>query len=190
MCGWDWDMVTGADTLYGDTRAIFGTEPGSNHDAVRRLIHPDDLERIERDLADAAGNLRDFDGEFRVVHPDGSIHWIHGRGKFSYQDGKAVRMVGVNVDITEQKNRERGVGEAKADLQAQKTLLETIVDHIPIMLLLHARAGQGALGPSHLGGHARLDPRRQWGRSRAAVVSPSRNIAEDGAAATVESDPR
>src|SRR5579862_6405001 len=142
MCGWDWDMVTGADTLYGDTRAIFGTDPGSNYDAVRRLIHPDDLGRVEHDLADAAGNHRDFDGEFRVVHPDGSVHWIHGRGKFSYQDGKAVRMVGVNVDITEQKHRERELAEAKADLQAQKALLETIVDHVPIMLCYMREPGK------------------------------------------------
>jgi PAS domain S-box-containing protein len=142
MCGWDWDMVTGADTFYGDTVAIFGTEPGATYDAFRRIVHPDDLAPLEQALADAAENRHDYDGEFRVVHPHGAVRWIHGRGKFTYEGGKAVRMVGVNVDVTEAKNREWELAEARANLQGQKTLLETIVDNIPVMLCCMREPGK------------------------------------------------
>ena len=82
MCGWDWDMVTGEEAFHGDTTALFGAQPGDSYAAFRCLIHPDDLENVEKELAEAAQNQRDYDGEFRVVHPDGSVHWIHGRGRF------------------------------------------------------------------------------------------------------------
>jgi PAS domain S-box-containing protein len=142
MCGWDWNMVTGEDSFYGDTAGIFSTAPGDSYANLRRLIHPEDLERVEKELADAIENHCDYDGEFRVVHPDGRVHWIRGRGKFFYEDGKAVRMVGVNVDVTEHRNRERELAEAKADLQAQKTLLENIVDNIPILLCYMREPGK------------------------------------------------
>ena len=59
-----------------------------------------------------------------------------------FKDGQAVRMVGINAEVTAQKNRERELAEARADLEAQKTLLETIVDHVPIMLCYMREPGK------------------------------------------------
>jgi len=48
--------------------------------------------------------------EYRIVWPDGSIHWIAGRGRFEYNEtGEPVRMRGAVLDITERKQTEEQV---------------------------------------------------------------------------------
>jgi PAS domain S-box-containing protein len=135
-------MITGGCSFYGDTKSFFGSDPGKSFADLRRFIHPDDVESTEQALADAAASHRNYDGEFRVVHPEGSIRWTRGQGQFFYRHGKPVRMVGVNADVTEGKNRERELSEAKVNLQSQAALLEAMVDNIPIMLCYMREPGK------------------------------------------------
>ncbi len=76
-------------------------------------LHEEDRERVARQLDEAiapdAGG--DYDVEYRMVWPDGSVHWTNARGRV-YFDGagaarRAVRMIGVEADITARKNAER-----------------------------------------------------------------------------------
>ncbi len=105
---WDWNL--GTDALWWDDREyeLFGILPGEFSGYAAQAferIHPDDREKARKAVMDAisAGGL--FDTEFRVIHPDGSIHWLAARGQ-----GVAAgvnRMVGVNYDITGLKQAER-----------------------------------------------------------------------------------
>jgi PAS domain S-box-containing protein len=135
-------MITGGCRFYGDTESIFGSDPGTSFAEFRRFIHPDDVESTEQALADAAANHRNYDGEFRVVHPGGAIRWTHGQGQFSYRQGKPVRMVGVNADVTDGKVRERELSEAKDNLESQTALLEATAENIPIMLCYMREPGK------------------------------------------------
>jgi signal transduction histidine kinase/CheY-like chemotaxis protein len=73
------------------------------------MIHPADRERVERIMS---GQVVD-EAEFRIVWPDGSVHWILGKGKaFLDQSGRPIRMVGVLMDITERKRLEERLREA------------------------------------------------------------------------------
>ena len=69
-------------------------------------IHPEERDRVERAFM-AEAMKGNFDEEYRIVRPDGSIRWIHDRG-FSIPDrsGKTYRIAGIAEDITERKQVE------------------------------------------------------------------------------------
>jgi PAS domain S-box-containing protein len=68
-------------------------------------IHPDDRARIAHAFASWIGD-RDrgnWDAEFRVVRPDGTIRWIHERGVAFANEGGLQRVSGISTDITERR---------------------------------------------------------------------------------------
>lgn len=66
------------------------------------VIHPDDMERIDRQLHDALANKRSFHCEYRMIHRDSTEHWVSETSCGVYDDnGKAVWIDGVIIDITD-----------------------------------------------------------------------------------------
>ena len=113
---WDWDLVTGK--VYYSERwwNMLGYPSGEGIDdaeTLRRLLHPDDDGRVTDYLADLLPSTRDsFTLEFRLRHHDGHYVPVLSRG-FVLRDGAgtAVRMSGVNTDLTERKRTERRIYE-------------------------------------------------------------------------------
>jgi PAS domain S-box-containing protein len=77
-----------------------------NFDRFIQHVHADDRAEVAQTLHTALTALRDWRAQCRVVWPDGSIHWITTAGNVHYQDGIARRMVGIVIDITEQRQAE------------------------------------------------------------------------------------
>ena len=72
------------------------------------LIHPDDRDRVEQSLFAPFETRTPVEEEWRVVWPDHSLHWLAGRWNvFKDAAGNPVRLMGVNIDITERKNLEQ-----------------------------------------------------------------------------------
>jgi light-regulated signal transduction histidine kinase (bacteriophytochrome) len=70
-------------------------------------IHPDDRLRTAASLRDSLAQRADFDVEYRILQPDGSLHWVEAKGRGEFDaTGKPVRMMGVALDITERKRAE------------------------------------------------------------------------------------
>lgn len=66
------------------------------------VIHPDDMERIDKQLHDALANKRSFHCEYRIIHRDGAEHWVSETSCGVYNEsGKAVWIDGVIIDITD-----------------------------------------------------------------------------------------
>ena len=86
-------------------------------------VHPEDRERLE-ELRNRAFRLQsnDYRVDYRTIRPDGEIRWIDARIFISYRsDGHPVRIVGVNIDITERKKAEDALRRRKAELaEAQR----------------------------------------------------------------------
>ncbi|HEY9666130.1 MAG TPA: GAF domain-containing protein [Coleofasciculaceae cyanobacterium] len=116
--------------IWGRTCASLYEQPRSFVNA----IHPDDRDRI---LAVFKQQRQSgFSEEYRIVQPDGSVRWIWDRGfPVRNQAGQLHCLVGVSQDITERKQ----VTEA---VKQQKELLQTIFDHIPVMVGFFDAAGQ------------------------------------------------
>ncbi|HET7625903.1 MAG TPA: PAS domain S-box protein [Verrucomicrobiae bacterium] len=107
---WDWNMESGKITWDDYNSALFGLKPGEfrgNFDHFRDLVHPDDLEPVERAISTVVDNKGNLMMEFRVIWPNGEIRDLFARGKvFFDRRGKPVRMAGVTLDITERKRGE------------------------------------------------------------------------------------
>ena len=94
---------------------LWGYGPGEfpgTYQAFAERLHPDDLLAVEEKVARCRSARRPYEIEFRVVWPDGSVHWVHGRGEFVFDEaGQAVRMRGVVLDITARKTAEAAMRE-------------------------------------------------------------------------------
>nr|WP_314732897.1 PAS domain S-box protein [Sphingomonas sp. LC-1] len=101
---WDWNVVTGEIHWSDEHFRMEGYDVGEvtpSYETWASRIHPDDRSRTEAVLHQAMERHEEFAHEFRVVHPDRSIHWLSGRGRFYYDDaGRPVRMVGAIVETT------------------------------------------------------------------------------------------
>ncbi|PWT98223.1 MAG: hypothetical protein C5B51_29775 [Terriglobia bacterium] len=101
---WDWDIPGGRTYCNREWGPLYGLPADSlalPRERWLALIHPDDRTRVDREIRDAMDGTTQYETEFRVVWPDGSTHWLFGKGRV-YRDtqGKAIRMQGVNIDIT------------------------------------------------------------------------------------------
>ena len=78
-------------------------------------IHPEDRERVGATFAAwiESGSTRPWEVEFRVVHPSGSIRWIHDRGVFMSEAGGPQRVSGIATDITERRRAEAALRESE-----------------------------------------------------------------------------
>jgi signal transduction histidine kinase/ABC-type amino acid transport substrate-binding protein/CheY-like chemotaxis protein len=104
---WDWDIISNQMiwddmmfTIYGikERPQSFGVE------LWKSCLHPDDVMFVwDACLAAIRGDIN-YNVEFRIIHPDQSVRYIKGEGIILRdEDGNAERMLGVNFDITEQK---------------------------------------------------------------------------------------
>lgn len=107
---WDWDVVTGEVHWSDEHFRMEGYSVGEvmpSYENWAARIHPDDRPGTEAALQRAMDRREEFSQEFRAVHPDGSAHWLSGRGKFFYDDeGRPIRMVGAMVETTERREWE------------------------------------------------------------------------------------
>jgi len=154
---WDWDLRTGDVYFSPRWKSILGYE---DHEIAHRIeeweqrLHPDERERVlAANAAHAAGTTPHYEYEYRLRHKDGSYRWILARG-VAMRDatGKAYRMAGSHVDITERKQAEeeqdrllirerearsqaeaavRVVAEAREALRASEEQYHSLADLIP-----------------------------------------------------------
>jgi PAS domain S-box-containing protein len=75
-----------------------------NIELTLQFLHPDDLPLVMERLKPAIEGTGEYNAEFRILWPDGSIHWSQGFGKpVLSADGKPVAIVGFNIDISDRK---------------------------------------------------------------------------------------
>ncbi|MEJ2082935.1 MAG: PAS domain S-box protein [Acidobacteriota bacterium] len=115
----DWNIAT--DEGFWDERRsrLLGlstttlSQPCHYRDWAER-VHPEDLPGVETELRCCMAKHAPFDAEYRVVWPDGSVHWIAGRGVFQYDaQDQPQRMLGIVMDLTERKRSEEALRESE-----------------------------------------------------------------------------
>jgi PAS domain S-box-containing protein len=109
----DLNLRTGVDIWQPETEALFGLPRGGfggTLSAFEDLIHPDDRERIRELTQEMIRTGQDTESEWRVIWPDGSVHWIASRGRVLMDEsGEPARMIGVNMDVTERREAEEAL---------------------------------------------------------------------------------
>ncbi|MDA3797656.1 MAG: PAS domain S-box protein [Kiritimatiellae bacterium] len=119
---WDFDIVNNklvwndwVYRLYGITKEDFKKKKNT----WARAIHPDDLERVNQNVALAIEKQEEFEDEFRIIKPDGELRYIKSSALVIRDDKqKAVRMIGINSDITQEKHSEQALKDSESRFKA------------------------------------------------------------------------
>ena len=124
------DLRSGVVASSTELELMYGLSPGAFDGTptafFESLIHPEDRERVMSLVSQAMKDGLPTSAEWRVVWPDGSVHWIAGSWQaFMDAAGKPSRMIGVNKDITERKEVEEALSAMNSALEAQTALLQT-----------------------------------------------------------------
>ncbi|MCE5264318.1 MAG: PAS domain S-box protein [Deltaproteobacteria bacterium] len=124
------DLLTGEGQWNATEFELLGLKPGdvkASPDAFFRFVHPDDVERLRNQWAEALRSGK-LDAEFRIVRADGQERWLAGKGQF-FSDGKPegndsgtrgepLRFMGVNFDITGRRKAEEAVAAVHRHVQS------------------------------------------------------------------------
>ena len=128
MGAWDWDRING-DCLWDEGQCrIFGVDPATfsvTPENIRALVHPDDWGHLQTATVKLLENKQAYQGEFRVLRPNGEVRWCFGSAAPSVDDaGNVVRISGVTVDITDRKEAEerQGLLSREVDHRAKNAL--------------------------------------------------------------------
>lgn len=112
---WDWDIPNNVLVWDDQMYKLYGLKKEEfvgAYEAWVNGLHPDDREFGISETLLALNGEKDYDTEFRVVWPDGSIHIERVRGEvFRNELGEPVRMIGINYDITEEKKKDEKIRE-------------------------------------------------------------------------------
>ncbi len=119
--GWDREVKSGRDTLFGDLESIFGIPAevySGRVEDFHRSLHPDDRGWVLEAIKNAMESRKPYTAEFRILRQDGTVRWLAAKGKFYYSpEGEPERMLGMAVDITERKLAEMGLRESEERLR-------------------------------------------------------------------------
>ncbi len=127
-------------------------------------VHPDDRERVSRTMKAAMEAQGSFSQEFRVLWPDGSLHWMAARGAVQVDArGRARKMVGTNLDITAARRAEQELYEGEQRFRAVVSSLSegiTLQDAKGVLRLANKSAERlFGLSFEQLAGRTSFDPR-------------------------------
>ncbi|MCS6945907.1 MAG: PAS domain-containing protein, partial [Sutterellaceae bacterium] len=116
---WDWDPVAHASSWNDRMYELFGRpREWFTERTWLDAVHPEDRATARERMAEALAHGDRFDIEFRVPWPDSSVRWIAARGRVLRDgQGRAVRMIGVNVDVTAHRRAEQEARELLARMQ-------------------------------------------------------------------------
>jgi len=132
---WDWDILRDSSTWSESTHKLFGVGVGGNGKIDRRTfletVVADDRSIIQAAVAMAIERGEPYEVEFRTIRPDGTIRWMLGKGTVVRdRAGHALRLLGVNTDITERKGAEAALRN-EAALRQSEARLRVLADAMP-----------------------------------------------------------
>jgi PAS domain S-box-containing protein len=107
----DWDIAGGQSVWAPETERMWGLPGGGfggTYEDWKKQVHPEDLpgakDMVQRALADPD---TPYSFEYRIIRPDGSVRWIYAKGStIRDESGRPVRMIGINMDVTDRKQAE------------------------------------------------------------------------------------
>ena len=117
-----WNLRTNELTWDDALDQLFGLSSGQTARSLEqflRMVHLDDRDSVLRACERCRETAVDFEAEFRVILPDGTMRWLYDRGKTITlgEDGRPEYMTGACVDITERKAAEEQLRQWTADLE-------------------------------------------------------------------------
>lgn len=127
---WQVDFVSGKHTWSDELYYICGYEKKDlepSFDAFFNLIHPEDARLLKEEQEEFMKNGSERERELRIIDKQGQLRYLSCRVKiYRDADGKPLRMLGFNLDITARKAAEESVKEAVREIKKQNEQLKEI----------------------------------------------------------------
>jgi two-component system cell cycle sensor histidine kinase/response regulator CckA len=154
---WEWDIVQDHVECSELVGPLYGLQKGQmlsqDSGSFIALCHEEDRDHLRKAILDSLqGEQESYEVEYRVLWPDGSLHWLGARGHvYRGEDERPLRMAGTLVDITRRK-------EAEAKLVASEQLMRQLIAHTPAAIamldreLRYLQVSQRWLSDYHLEG--------------------------------------
>ncbi len=126
---WAWNFSTGVAYWSQEHFRIFGFDPEKalpSFQMFLQRIHPDDRGRAEQTIDRAVRGISDFEQEYRIVLPDGSIKYVHTVGHPVASESGVLEFIGTAMDVTDLKRAEemRAAVARERELFAQQRAAE------------------------------------------------------------------
>jgi len=138
---WDWHIQENRRIWNDNHFTLLGLVPHSvepTDELWRSCVHPDDRDWVDLQFLAAITNHTDHSAEYRVVYPDGSVHWVLSRARGLYDEtGQPQRVLGVLLDISDRKQAEAAVLQEVSQKQLLWRITQTIRQSLHLPAVLH-----------------------------------------------------
>jgi PAS domain S-box-containing protein len=130
---WTEEFVGGAvESITGLDREAFA----SNQVSWADITHPEDREMVWNSVQESLQHKRPYQLEYRILHCDGSVHWVWEQGEgVRDEEGNVVALEGFILDITQRKRVEDSLRESEERFRAMS-------DHLPLIVWVHDAQGR------------------------------------------------
>ena len=117
----DWDLKTDKTLWSPELEELYGLAPGTFEGKIddwKTMVDPDDLDVAMDNLQESFKSGEALD-EFRIRRrSDGQVRWLVARGRVLYNEaGEPVRMIGINMDVTDRKRAEQALRRREAEFR-------------------------------------------------------------------------
>jgi PAS domain S-box-containing protein len=148
MGSWDLNLVTNEVVWSESLERLMGMQAGTFNgrlETVMAMVYPDDRERMVNAMTRSIEHGTPYDLEFRFVKPDGSIRWAVSKGNVLRDAaGVPVRLLGVDVDVTDRKQAEIALRRRAEQEQALNRVLQAIHHSLDLPMILTTAATEVA----------------------------------------------
>jgi PAS domain S-box-containing protein len=142
---WKLDVTSGAVIVSPEIHRIFGVDPDEDTSRLEFWFgrnHPEDQKRIREFFERSTTQKTDYDADFRIVLPDGTIKHLHAAGHpVLNESGDLMEFVGTTMDVTEQvqtraalENALQEIKQRNEALRAREQNLDLIINTIPALV--------------------------------------------------------
>ena len=149
---WQVDVSTNKQSWSDELYRIFGMAPNevpASRETFLSIVHPDDKERISKEIEEANKKMQDYILNFRIIRKDCQVRHVHSESKTEFNEqGIAVRRYGILQDVTESKEAELELQETNKQLHLLSGHLQEVreEERIHIAREIHDELGQQLTG--------------------------------------------
>jgi PAS domain S-box-containing protein len=128
---WDWDILKNTFYWSDEFLQIFGLPENTiaGFEAWTHALHPDDIEMASARIQEAIENHTELLNDYRIILPNKELRWIRATGLTTYLNNKPERMIGLCIDITNQKTAEKELLNAKERAEESEAIVKASMEN-------------------------------------------------------------